>query len=91
MERGNVKKNVSTQNRMESDLVLLYDLVIICLKRLDTEKDPKMIKIYTNTLRWTTKKLQAYSRKTQIPFSLSPVENGTNTSATNDICSRVGE
>jgi len=72
-------------------LTLLYDLVMICLKRLDTEKDPKWIKIYTNTLRWTTKKLQAYSRKKQIPYSLTPVENGTNTSATNDICSRVGE
>ena len=76
---------------MESDLVLLYDLVIICLKRLDTEKDPKWIKIYTNTLKWTTKKLQAYSRKTQIPYSLSPVENGTDTCTTNDICTRVGE
>ena len=74
---------------MENDLTLLYDLVFICLKRLDTEKDPKWIEMYTKTLKWTTKKLQA--RKRQIPFSLSPVENGTNTSTTNDICSRVGE
>lgn len=91
MERGNAKKNLSPRYRMENDLTLLYDLVMICLKRLDVEKDPKWIEMYTKTLKWTTKKLQAYSRKRQIPFSLSPVENGTDTSATNDICSRVGE
>lgn len=89
MARRLGESNLSRQSRMEQDLTLLYDLIIICLKRLDTEKDPKWIKMYSDTLKWTTKKLQAYCRKKQIPFSLSPVENGTNTSTTNDICTRA--